>query len=316
MGSGYGIEQRTFARNLIRLLAREKIDLLHVQDPLVALLCQNAQQRGRIKTRTILAHGTEEPFTFLHQFIYLQHLAPWHLDEARRAGYYRDTWTTLPNFIDTDHFRPGRSEALRSELGIPADGLVVLAVAAIKRRHKRIDYLVREFQILTGRCPDLPAWLVVAGGREPQTEEVIAEATHLLGDRVRFLVRFPRPRMAELYRAADLFTLGSLKEMMPMALLEALASGLPCVVHQHPVMQWMVGPGGRGTDLTATGGWADAVAPLLRDPPRRAALGQHARAHCLQHFSRDRVVDQIVDYYNAVLNKPDKTHKLRDGGQL
>jgi glycosyltransferase involved in cell wall biosynthesis len=184
MGSGYAIEQLTFARNLIRLLARENIDLLHVQDPLVALHCQNAQKRGRIKTRTILAHGTEEPFTFLQRITYLQHLAPWHLDEARRAGYYRDTWTALPNFIDTDHFRPGRGEALRRDLGIPDDGLVMLAVAAIKRRHKRIDYLAREFRILTELCPDVPAWLVVAGGWETQTEDVVREATHLLGDRV------------------------------------------------------------------------------------------------------------------------------------
>jgi glycosyltransferase involved in cell wall biosynthesis len=107
--------------------------------------------------------------------------------------------------------------------------------------------------------------------------------------------------MAELYRAADLFTLGSLKEMMPVALLEALASGLPCVVHRHPVMQWMIGPGGTAVDLSRTGGWAEAVAPLLRTPTQRAALGQQARAHCLQHFSRDRVVAQILDYYNSVL---------------
>ena len=302
MGSGYAVEETTFAHNLLKVLQTEDIDVLHVQDPHVALLIQKAHQRGRTKARTILAHGTEEPFEFQQKITYLQHLAPWHLEEARAAGFFKETWTALPNFIDTEHFRPGASEALRQELNIPQDGFVVLAAAAIKRHHKRVDYLVNEFRTLLDRHPDLPVWLVVAGGWEPQTDEIIAEATHLLGDRVRFLVRFPRPRMADLYRAADLFTLGSLKEMMPIALLEGTASGLPCVVHQHPVMAWMIGPGGATADLSSDGGWADTVAPLLQDQQQRLELGRRAREHCLQSFSRDRVVDRILDYYGQVLN--------------
>ena len=189
--------------------------------------------------------------------------------------------------------------------------LVVLAAAAIKRRHKRVDYLASEFRILLDRNPDLPAWLVVAGGWESETEQVIAEAKHLLGDKVRFLVRFPRTRMADLYRAADVFTLGSLKEMMPIALLEALASGLPCVVNQHPVMQWMIGPGGTAADLSCPGGWADAVTPLLRDRRRRDEVGMRARAHSVQDFSRDRVVDRILDYYDFVLHHDNTTRNGR-----
>src|ERR1700722_2771408 len=80
LGSGYGIEQTTFALNLIRLLRRERVDILHVQDPQVAVMAQRAQQLGLINTRTILAHGTEESPAFLHRIKYLQQLAPWHMD--------------------------------------------------------------------------------------------------------------------------------------------------------------------------------------------------------------------------------------------
>jgi glycosyltransferase involved in cell wall biosynthesis len=302
LGNGYNIEQATFAHNLIKLLKTEGVDVLHVQDPHVALLVQSAFEKGRVKTRTILAHGTEEPFEFQQRITFLQHLAPWHLEEARERGCHKDTWIALPNFIDTDHFRPGTNEALRGELDIPEDGLLILAVAAIKRHHKRIDYLTAEFHQLIDRYPELTARLVVAGGWEPQTDEVVGQARQLLGDRVRFLIRFPRERMAELYRAADIFTLGSLKEMMPIALLEATASGLPCVVNEHPVMQWMVGPGGKAADLAREGGWCEAIAPLLQDRPKRTELGQLARGYCLRNFSRDRVVDQILEYYEFVLN--------------
>jgi glycosyltransferase involved in cell wall biosynthesis len=304
LGSGYGIEQTTFSLNLIRLLRREKIDILHVQDPQVATLAQRARRLGLIHTRTILAHGTEEPPAFLRRIEYLQHLAPWHLEQTRAAGAWEPTWTAIPNFIDTERFAPGRSDALRTELGIPSDALVVLTAAAIKRHHKRIDHLLAEFARLRAERPDLPAWLVVAGGWEKETDELIAEGQRLLGDRVKFLVRFPRTRMPELYRTADVFALCSLMEMMPIALIEATASGLPCVVNQHPVVEWMTGPGGVSIDMAAPGELTATLVELLTDPARRRTMGAAAREHCVSQFSRDAVVDQILAYYEQVLGVP------------
>ena len=243
LGSGYGIEQTTFSLRLLKHLHRERTDILHVQDPQVALICQRARRLGLVPTRTILAHGTEEPLEFQRKITYLQHLAPSHLEEARQAGVWKQTWTAIPNFIDTNLFCGGRSDNIRAELGIPSNALVVLTAAAIKRPHKRIDYLLEEMVQLRKRKPAVPIWLVVAGGRAEDTDDLVDLGQKLLGERVRFLVNFPRSRMPELYRAADIFVLCSLKEMMPIALLEATASGLPCLVNRHPVVHWMVGHG-------------------------------------------------------------------------
>jgi len=301
LGSGYGIEQTTFALRLLGHLRRERTDILHVQDPQVASIVQQARRLGWVRARTILAHGTEEPLSFQRTITYLQHLAPWHLEEARLAGVWKSTWTAIPNFIDTNLFDAGHSDALRDELGIPPQGLVVLSAAAIKRTHKRIDYLIEEFAALVRDKPGLPVWLVVAGGAEEDTEELVDLGRAMLGDRVRFLVRFPRTRMPDLYRLADVFVLCSLKEMMPIALLEAIASGLPCLVNRHPVVEWMVGPGGEAIDMATPGALAAALHRLLVDSETRRDLGTRARQHCLEHFSRDRVVDRILDYYRFVL---------------
>ena len=261
---------------------------------------------GFIRTRTILAHGTEEPLDFLQRIDYLQHFAPWHLEEAKSAGVWRPAWTAIPNFVDMHIFRPGDvcasdRQQLRAELGIPPNAVVVLCAAAIKRSHKRIDYVLNEMVLLRQRLPDAPLWLIVAGGWEQETDELIAAGQRLLGDRVQFLVRFARDRMPQLYRAADVFVLGSLKEMMPIALLEALASGLPCVVHAHPVMQWMVGPGGLTPDLSNDGALAAVrIETLARETERRHGLSRLARQHCLANFSEGAVVDRILDYYQCV----------------
>ncbi|MEX2175668.1 MAG: glycosyltransferase family 4 protein [Pirellulaceae bacterium] len=306
MGNGYGVEQATYAWNLIKVLRKERVGLLHVQDPQVALYVQRARRLGWLKTKTILAHGTEEPLDFQRKITYLQHLAPWHLEESRAAGVWKPTWTAIPNFIDTSLFRPGQSPELRRELDIPPNALVVLVAAAIKRNHKRVDYLLDEFAALLQRRPDLPIYLVIAGGWEPETDELVAEGKRRLGDRVRFLVRFPRSRMPDLYRAADLFVLGSLKEMMPIALLEGAASGLPCLVHEHPVMAWMVGPGGKTIDMAASGALACELEQMAGCEGERRNLGSLAQQHCLQNFSREAVVDQILDYYGRVMNTPAK----------
>ena len=83
--SGYDIEQRSFWRKLHPILRDEQFDILHVQDPLLADLCRRYREAGKLKTREILAHGTEETAVFLSKFPYVQHLAPWHLHEALKA---------------------------------------------------------------------------------------------------------------------------------------------------------------------------------------------------------------------------------------
>jgi glycosyltransferase involved in cell wall biosynthesis len=291
LGSAYGLEQSSFALCLVDYLRRRQADILHVQDPQVALIAQYAHRLGLIPTRTILAHGTEEPPAFLRKITYLQHLAPWHLQAARHAGAWKPTWTAIPNFIDTATFHPGRADDLRAELGIPADARVVLSVAAIKRKHKRIDYLLSEFAKIRQ-----PSYLIIAGGCEAETESLVQEGRQLLGDRVRFLVGFPRQRMAELYRAADLFVLGSLFEMMPIALLEATASGLPCLVNRHPIFQWISGPGAQAIEMEAPGALAQAI-----DCIDVHAMAEGGRRHCERHFSTDRVVDEVFRYYGFVL---------------
>src|SRR5262249_19143298 len=109
-------------------------------------------------------------------------------------------------------------------------------------------------------------------------------------------------RMPLLYRAADVFVLGSLFEMLGIVLLEAAATGLPCLVHRHPILEWVIGPGGQAIDMAAPGELATALAGLCDEAGARAALGQAARDHCRVNFGRDAVVDRIVAYYRFVHN--------------
>jgi glycosyltransferase involved in cell wall biosynthesis len=222
------------------------------------------------------------------------------LEHAREQGAWKPTWTAIPNFIDTDRFRPGTDSGLKRELNVPLNSPVVLTVAAIKRHHKRIDYLLEEFALLLAKWQEPAPTLVVAGGRTGDTQELMAHGEKSLGDRVRFLVNFSRERMPEVYRAADVFVLSSLFEMMPIAILEATASGLPCLVNKHPVLEWIVEAGGMTLDLSRRGALATGLWEVLASSSHRSQLGACARAHCQATFGTDRVVAQILDYYRFV----------------
>lgn len=303
LGSPYGVEQTTFALNLVQILRDQRVDVLHLQDPQVAVVVQHAHRLGWVPTRTILNHGTEEPLEFLDRITYVQHGAPWHAEQAEANGVWKDSWTVIPNFVDTERFVPGNCQSMRDELSIPEDAFVLLVSSAIKPRHKRIDKVLAEVARVLERRPEARLWLVVAGGESEETSRMIQIGKRLLGDRVQFLVGVPHHRMPDLYRMADVLVHGSLKEMMPMTLLEATACGLPCVIHSHPVMQWMVGEGGIAVDQRIEGVAADAIIELMDNPAKRNSLGIAARQHCQSQFSRNVVVDQIQTHYRRVAHQ-------------
>ena len=297
-GSSYQMEQTTFAVNLLAAVGR-RFDLLHTKDPQVALLMHRANRAGMSRAKVILNHGTEEPPEFLKRFDYIQHLAPFHRDEALRQGVRAKRQFAIPNLVDTDKFSPGSGTVLRQRLGIPQEAFVILCVAAIKRHHKRIDWLLQE----VARVPqevEVPIHLLIVGAKTSDTESLGELGAQLLGERVHVLIDHSHNDMPEVYRAADLFVLCSLKEMLASARLEALASGVPCLMHREPVAEWVVGEGGALVDMTVPGALAEAIG-RLRQPQLRAAMAARARAQAVARFSKSSVLDQQLAMYEQVM---------------
>ncbi|MCA9398645.1 MAG: glycosyltransferase family 4 protein [Candidatus Omnitrophica bacterium] len=295
MGTGYTWEQTTFNWNILPELLIKQYDIIHTQDPQVAEFFQRVNRLGILKSKVILAHGTEESFDFLGQFDYLQHLAPYHKEETESHGYKGKQWFAIGNFVDTDLFHPDLKPDLRAELGIPAEAFVVLSVAAIKKTHKRIDYLIDEVH----RLNHDNVYLVVAGSQGEETPPLLKMGKERLGAKVVFLSDFPHERIQEVYAMADIFALCSLKDMMPIALLEALSSGLPAVVHQYPVEAWMVGEGGDVIDMSEEGKLAQTITKYL-DESYKKDKSQKARAHAEKNFAKDVIMKQIYKMYELV----------------
>ncbi len=139
--------------------------------------------------------------------------------------------TRIPNGVDRDLFHPypEKRHPFREMLGVPEDQQLVLTVAQQTPRKGIYDVIE-----LATRCPEV-AWVWVGGfpyGIFSKEYFRIQRRKRTAGENL--IVPGFVPDITGVYSAADVFLLPSHAEGMSIVLLEALASGLPCVVRDIP----------------------------------------------------------------------------------
>jgi glycosyltransferase involved in cell wall biosynthesis len=311
--STYGWEQFSFWLALWQKLSVNRFDILHVQDPMVAFWCRFFREHGLVRTREILAHGTEEPPWFLSQFPFVQHLSPWHLEHVRENIEEENVhfWYVIPNLVDTEIFKPCRKDEkimARVKFGLPADAFIVGTVSAVQKTHKRIDYAVKEFRrfvLLAGESAKVH--FVIAGASTEESKEIKERVAGLPG--ITVLLNLPRADMPVLYNSMDVFVLCSLFEMQPMAILEAMSAGIPVILNKHPALEWVAGigcvdekPAGISINMQLDDELAKQLFAFYREPGRLQEYSIFARLRAEKVFSRDIVASQMLQMYREVMD--------------
>ena len=103
-----------------------------------------------------------------------------------------------------------------------------------------------------------------------------------------------------------MFALPSAREGLPIALLEAMACGLPCVASHLPgATDVMVQPGVNGLLVPPGDGPAlsKAIGDLLSDPAGAARMGAAARRTVETRYTMERVAEMWMAAYNEVLGR-------------
>lgn len=193
----------------------------------------------------------------------------------------------IPNGVDTGRFRPdaARRERVRRSLGLGPE-FVWLAAGRLMWK-KGYETLLDAFD----RCPK--AVLLIAG-TGPEEDELRRRA----GASVRFLGE--RDDVADLMCAGDGFVQSSLVEGLPMALLEAASSGLPCVAADTGGVA-EVG----AADLVSPGN-AEALARAMTrimalSAEERQGMGLTARAQVVARFEASIVLTRWEELYREML---------------
>lgn len=200
----------------------------------------------------------------------------------------------LPNAIDLTAFEQAHAGDVRARLGIGPQERVLLYCGRLARE-KNLPFMLQALGDTLRRAPGIRL-VMVGDGTERETLQRLA-ADLGLDQRVLFPGSVPYGDVPRYYAAADLFVMTSLTEVMPLALLEAMASGLPVVAVAGPGLSDVVTDGLNGI-LTAhdPGAFAGAVQRALASDAAREEMGANARAAIAQ-YGVGRTVHRLVAIY-------------------
>lgn len=216
-----------------------------------------------------------------------------------RLRYPTDKLEVVPNFVDLNRFRrlPAQEEA-RRVLGLPQGGPIVICLASLTEE-KGQTYLLEAMQAVHSEMPE--ARLLLVGRDRGRTDLTALADEKGLGESVALLgIREDVPL---LLAASDISVLPSLREGLPVSLLESAAAGLPIVATSVGGIPEIVedGVGGILVPPQDSGALGEALLALLRDPERRRSMGQAALERVERKFDIDVVAGQIQELYLSML---------------
>lgn len=198
----------------------------------------------------------------------------------------------VPNGVDTELFKPVsvKDSNLITWVGrfVPEKGLV---------------YFLRAMRMVVEEHGDVRFVLV---GDGPLRAELVKLVDKLgLTGRVDFVGSIGRVDVAELLSKSSIFVFPSLREGLPLSVLEAMACGVPVVGSDIPGVNDVVKHGENGFLVLPrdSKGLAESVLALLDDDDLRRRFGEEARKVIVDDYGWDIVLGKIEKIYNETTEK-------------
>jgi glycosyltransferase involved in cell wall biosynthesis len=294
--------------SLVAILRAEKPDLVHAHMPISGFLARLAARIAGVPKIAYTCHG----FLFNHASSSLPRRA---LSFAMEwiAARVTDVFLTVSEVeardarrlhiaASAEPVRNGRNPAIfrpdpaarariRAELGVPQDRVVIIAVSRLVW-HKGYPELAAALRTV----PEAELWVVGERLDTDRGADMVALLRSAgLGCRLRMLGY--RTDVPALLAAADIFTLPSRFEGLPMSVIEAMLTGLPVVATniRGPGEQVIDGMTGISVAVGDAVGLGAALGRLVRDPDLRARMGQAGRQRALDCYDEAKVLSRTLD---------------------
>lgn len=226
------------------------------------------------------------------------------VDEFREGGVEPTRIHHIPNGVDTERFEPGSAErrwALRREMGLPAEQPVALYVGVLDQR-KNVEWLARQW-VAQDAFGTGALLLAVGPQSRDDPEGVLRQRLAEIARQhpLRFALHDFHADVIPYYQAADLLVLPSYKEGLPNVVLEAMASGLPCVAARASGSRELIVEGETGFTYPPDDAEGLAVAVRRCLGPGGVALGAQARALAERRYAIRAVADRYEALYAELL---------------
>jgi glycosyltransferase involved in cell wall biosynthesis len=303
-----------FLRRFASILRSFKPDVVHAQGGTLALAARAISRVGGQRIAIVLTHhstGYSRAPEFLtgpllrascDQIIAISSAK---YAQFKRLGFGEAQISFIPNFVDCRAIQNAAThsdtERLRRELGI-SDSAVVVAMIGRMVPGKGFDVFLRS----VARCAagtDRPlVGLAVGDGPERGALERLAAA---LPGPARFVFTgYRRDVTALLSMCSAVLFPSTLTEVLPMALIEASAAGVPIVCSDIPGNREVVRSGENGEIAgPSEASYADALARILGNDALARDMAEAGRRLALERFDERAVVPKIAALYAAVSDR-------------
>lgn len=201
-----------------------------------------------------------------------------------------------PPGVDTEVFRPATP-------GFASPPGPIVAVARFADPRKRIRLLFDAYHVLRSRKPDAPR-LVIAGLSRPSDEDWEHAKRLDVRDCIDDLGAISGPELIALYRSASVFVSSSDEEGLGLAIIEAMACGVPVVSTDSggPGESIVEGETGYLVPCGDARAIAEGLHGLLDNDPLRERMGEAGRRRAERQFSHAAAGRPFLEWYDEVLH--------------
>ena len=307
-------------KQLNELMQKRRFDIIHCNTPMGGVLGRLCGKKYGIKTVIYQAHGfhfwTGAPKkNWLIYYPVEKYLARYtdilitinkedykraqnfHLKKGGKIYYVHGVGVDCKRFLNSGENK--RSE-IRNSLGLKADDILLLSVGELNENKNHAE-VIRAIS----KCDNTDLHYAVAGkGDIKASLESLAKELNL-EQRVHFLGFIDN--MPDHYKAADLFVFPSKREGLPSAVMEAMASGLPCLVSNIRGCNDLIDEnGGLLFDPSNDRDLSDKIEIMLSKKDSWAELGEYNKEKVLS-FGFDNAVAELTEIYkNICCNEEEK----------
>jgi glycosyltransferase involved in cell wall biosynthesis len=211
----------------------------------------------------------------------------------------------IPNGIDVTRFSPVSPEergALRSKLGLPAGRL--FAYTGKLNRGKGLEFLVRVWKDWAPKHPDCKLMLIGSGAMQfLSCEQELRDYVEQNAMQSMVIFAGSVSNVQDYLKASDFFVFASESEALPLALLEALATGLPTVASDIGGCRAIVTDGhdGRLAPPNDSAAWVAALDALVTEPGTAVKWSQAGRDTVVKKFSINHVAGQHLALFERIM---------------
>lgn len=224
-------------------------------------------------------------------------------NELKLNGLSEERITEISNGVDTERFSPvsvKEKEVLRKRAGLPVNAPMLLYAGVVDER-KNVKWLIEVWDKL---CHEYPGFLTIVGPVSRDDSDMsLYNSLKTYEGRLKnklFFIQYT-DRIEDFYKMADIFVLPSTNEGMPNVLLEAMSSGLPCLVNKVSGVEDIIdGDNSLSFDLQKIETFRDGLSKL-KEISVRSEMGRRARKKMLSSFSLENVADKYINLYEEMI---------------